>query len=163
MKKQIKLAANNKKAYTVEPVALIFNEDNYYMMAYSSRHPDNTASYRIDRMDHVELLEDSTLSKEAIAYIDKASDFTEQAFKMFGGKTEEVVLQFSKELNGPFFDKFGENSPISTLNKNTCIAQVNVQISPTFFGWLAQFGDKMTLVSPAGIREQYRQHIASIN
>ena len=155
--------SGEKKTYTVEPVALIFNEDNYYMMAYSSRHPDNTASYRIDRMDHVELLEDSTLSKEAIAYIDKASDFTEQAFKMFGGKTEEVVLQFSKELNGPFFDKFGENSPISTLNKNTSIAQVNVQISPTFFGWLAQFGDKMTLVSPAGIREQYRQHIASIN
>ena len=73
------------------------------------------------------------------------------------------MLQFSKELIGPFFDKFGENAPITTLNKNTCIAQVNVQISPTFFGWLAQFGDKMTLVSPAGIREQYRQHIASIN
>ena len=33
--------------YVVEPVALVFNEDNYYLVAYSSRY-DNTANYRID-------------------------------------------------------------------------------------------------------------------
>ena len=44
------------KLYEVEPVALIFNEDNYYLMAYSERHPGTTASYRVDRMDHVEVI-----------------------------------------------------------------------------------------------------------
>ena len=38
----------DRKRYRVEPVALVFNEDNYYLMAYSSKHPDSTANYRID-------------------------------------------------------------------------------------------------------------------
>ena len=40
-----------KKRYYVEPVAMVMSEDNYYLMTYSSRHPDKTANYRLDRMD----------------------------------------------------------------------------------------------------------------
>ena len=126
----------DKKRYYVEPVALIFNEDNYYLMAYSSRHPEGTASYRIDRMDHVEVVEESVLSDEAIAKIDGVAEFTEQAFKMFSGELKDVVIQFSKELIGPVFDKFGEDTPMMAVNDNTCAATVHVQISPTFLGGL---------------------------
>ena len=52
-------AAGRKKRYYVEPVALIFNEDNYYLMGYMARHPGKTASYRIDRIDHIEVVEES--------------------------------------------------------------------------------------------------------
>ena len=55
------------KRYYVEPVALVFNEDNYYLVTYSSRHPDKTANYRVDRMEHVEVVEESVLSDEATA------------------------------------------------------------------------------------------------
>lgn len=159
-RKFVTTEGGEKKLYTVEPVALIFNEDNYYMMAYSSRHPDGTASYRIDRMDHVEVVEDSKLSRAAIREISKVSDFTAQAFKMYGGDTEEVTLKFSNELIGPVFDKFGEDTPLTRADEHSCIATVQVQVSPTFFGWLAQFGGKMQLVSPAHILEQYQKHIA---
>lgn len=60
----------SKKRYYVEPVALIFNEDNYYLMAYSSKHPDSTANYRIDRIDHLTVVEESVMSDEAVARID---------------------------------------------------------------------------------------------
>ncbi len=152
----------DKKRYYVEPVALIFNEDNYYLMAYSSRHPDKTASYRIDRMDHVEVVEESVLSDEAIAKIDGVAEFTEQAFKMFSGELEDVVIQFSKELIGPVFDKFGEDTPMMAVNETTCAATVHVQISPTFFGWMAQFGGSMRVISPDSVIEKYKQHVASI-
>lgn len=152
----------SKKQYCVEPVALIFNEDNYYLMAYSSRHPEGTASYRIDRMDHVEVVEESVLSEEAIAKIDGVAEFTEQAFKMFSGEQKDVTIQFSKDLIGPVFDKFGEDTPVMPVNENTCAATVHVQISPTFFGWLAQFGNKMRIISPDEVIEEYREHIKSI-
>lgn len=152
----------NKKRYYVEPVALIFNEDNYYLMAYSSRHPEGTASYRIDRMDHVEVVEESVLSNEAIAKIDGVAEFTEQAFKMFSGELADVVIQFSKELIGPVFDKFGEGTPMMVVNDTTCAATVHVQISPTFFGWLAQFGNKMRIISPAEVMDQYSNHMRQI-
>ena len=46
---------NGHHHYVVEPIALIFNEDNYYLMVYSSRH-NGTANYRVDRMDAVEII-----------------------------------------------------------------------------------------------------------
>ena len=152
----------DKKRYYVEPVALIFNEDNYYLMAYSSRHPEKTASYRIDRIDHLEVVEESVLSDEALAQINGVAEFTEQAFKMYGGEAEDVVLQFDRKLVEPVFDKFGEATPMMTVNDNTCAATVHVQISPTFFGWLAQFGNKMHIISPANVIGQYQEHIKNI-
>lgn len=151
-----------KKRYYVEPVALVFNEDNYYLMGYMARHPGKTANYRIDRIDHIEVVEESVLSDEALEKINTVAEFTEQAFKMFGGELEEVALQFDKTLVGPVFDKFGEGTPMMTANDTTCAATVHVQISPTFFGWLAQFGNKMHVISPANVIEQFKEHIKQI-
>ena len=158
----VKTSTGEKKRYYVEPVALIFHEDNYYLMAYSSKHPESTASYRIDRIDRLEVVEESTLSDEAIAKIDSVAEFTEQAFKMYGGELEDVVLQFDRSLVDPVFDKFGENTPMMRVNDTTCAATVHVQISPTFFGWLAQFGSRMRIISPDGVIAQYREHINDI-
>lgn len=152
-------ASGKKKRYYIEPVALIFNEDNYYMMGYNSRHPGTTANYRIDRIDHVEVVEDSFLSDEAIANIEGVASYTKQAFKMFGGEQEEVVLHFSKGLIEPVFDKFGEDTQMVVVNSDTISATVFVQVSPTFFGWLAQFGDNMQIVSPDKVIAQYKKHI----
>lgn len=148
-----------KKRYYVEPVALIFNEDNYYLMGYMARHPGKTASYRIDRIDHIEVVEESVLSDEALEKIDSVAKFTEQAFKMFSGELEEVTLQFDKSLIGPVFDKFGEITPIVIADDNTCQATVHVQVSPTFFGWLAQFSNKMKIVAPNELRQRYKAHL----
>ena len=155
-------AGGSKKTYNVEPVALVFNEDNYYLMAYSSRHPGRTANYRVDRMDRVEIVEESTLSEEAVARIDSVADFTEQAFKMYGGETEEVVLRFDRTLVEPVFDKFGEDTAITLVDELACEATVRVQISPTFFGWLAQFGGKMKIVKPKKVLEWYSKNIKEI-
>ncbi len=158
----VKTGTGEKKRYYVEPVALIFHEDNYYLMAYSSKHPESTASYRIDRIDRLEVVEESTLSDEAIAKIDSVAEFTEQAFKMYGGELEDVVLQFDRSLVDPVFDKFGENTPMMRVNDTTCAATVHVQISPTFFGWLAQFGNRMKVLTPDKVVDQYKKHIKGI-
>ena len=152
----------SKKRYYVEPVALIFNEDNYYLMAYSSKHPDSTANYRIDRIDHLTVVEESVMSNEAAARIDGVAEYTEQVFKMFSGELEDVVIQFSKQLIGPVFDKFGEDTPMMSVNDTTCAATVHVQISPPFFGWLAQFGSRMRVISPGSVIRQYQDHIKTI-
>ena len=48
------------------------------------------------------------------------------------------------------------------VNETACVATVHVQISPTFFGWLAQFGNKMHVISPANVIEQFKEHIKDI-
>ena len=129
--------------YVVEPIALVFNEDNYYLMVYSAKH-DSVGTYRIDRMEAVELIEDK-ISEKAVALRCTMDDHTEQTFKMFGGPTEDVILRFPPRLVGPVYDKFGEDTPMMRSGENI-IATVKVQVSPTFHGWVCQFGGEMKVL-----------------
>lgn len=140
--------------YVVEPVALVFNEDNYYLMCYSSRH-DSTSNYRIDRMDGVKIIEEPCCER-AISLRDEVAAYTEQAFKMFRGNPEDVVLEFNRSLIGSVYDKFGESVKMMPSGENKIIATVKVQISPTFWGWLFQFGRDMRVISPANVVEEYQ-------
>ena len=146
--------------YVVEPVALVFNEDNYYLTCYSSRH-DSTSNYRIDRMDSVQILDDPCCEK-AIALRNQVAEYTEQAFKMFGGQTEDIVLEFDHTLIGVVYDRFGEATQMMNTSDTKCIASVKVQISPVFWGWLFQFAGQMDIISPAYIQREYQARALSI-
>lgn len=142
--------------YVVEPVALVFNEDNYYLTCYSSRH-DSTSNYRVDRMDGVQVIAENCCEK-AVSLRDEVAAYTEQAFKMFGGRQEDVVLEFDRSLIGVVYDKFGEGVKMIPAGNNTCIATVKVRISPVFWGWLFQLAGQMKLISPANLMEEYQNH-----
>jgi len=141
--------------YVVEPIALVFNEDNYYLISYSARH-DGTANYRVDRMEAVEVIEEDICEK-AISLRDSVSGYTEQAFKMYGGEAVEVVLEFNDILIGAVHDKFGEEMKMVRTGEHTITCAVRVQISPTFWGWLFQFGKQMNILSPVGVINEYKQ------
>mgnify|MGYP000351531987 CR=1 FL=1 len=146
--------------YVVEPIALVFNEDNYYLMVYSARH-DGTANYRVDRMDHVEII-DEDISEKALAMRDGLDCYTEQVFKMYGGQPVDVVLEFDAKLIGVVYDKFGEDTKMIRSGEN-CIATVKVQISPVFWGWLFQFAGQMKVLSPDSVIADYKKHAAMLD
>lgn len=143
--------------YVVEPVALVFNEDNYYLTCYSSRH-DSTSNYRVDRMDGVKIIEESCCEK-AVALRDQVASYTEQAFKMFSGQLEDVVLEFERGVIGAVYDKFGESVHMMPNGDNHIVATVKVRISPTFWGWIFQFGKHMRILSPAHVVAEYDQKL----
>lgn len=147
--------------YVVEPIALVFNEDNYYLTCYSSRH-DSTSNYRVDRMDGVRMIDDPCCEK-AIALRNEVAAYTEQAFKMFGGQLEDIVLEFDRSLIGAVYDKFGEHSKMMPSGENKILATVKVQISPVFWGWLFQFAGQMKVLSPASVVAAYAQHTATLD
>lgn len=146
--------------YVVEPIALVFNEDNYYLLCYSSRH-DSTSSYRLDRMDAVEII-DKPCCEKAVALREEVATYTEQAFKMFGGQLEDVVLEFHRSLIGVVYDKFGESVKMLPSGENKCIATVKVRISPTFWGWIFQFGAQMQILSPGRATNEYQNKLNAL-
>lgn len=156
-----KVYRNGHHHYVVEPIALVFNEDNYYMVCYSARH-DNTANYRVDRMDAVEVI-DEDICKKALELRQSVAGYTEQAFKMYGGQPVQITLQFSNKLIGAVYDRFGEGTKMIPIGDEDCAATVMVQISPTFWGWIFQFGKLMRIISPDGIIEQYKEKIREID
>ena len=150
------------RRYRVEPVALILSEDNYYLMAFNARHPEDTTNYRVDRMDRVDVLEDYAISEEALAKKKNVAKYTAQAFRMHSGELAKVKLVFKKYLIAPNVDKFGESIKIKPLEDDYCTATVDVIVSKTFFGWLAQFGPDIRIEKPERVREQYIEHLAVI-
>lgn len=139
--------------YVVEPVALVFHEDNYYVVVYSAKH-DSTANYRIDRMDSVEII-DEPVSQKALTLRNEVAGYTERVFKMYGGQSVDLVIEFDDKLIGAVYDKFGENTKMIRTHEHGCVATVKVQISPTFWGWLFQFGKQMRILSPANLIDEY--------
>ena len=146
--------------YVVEPVALVFNEDNYYLIVYSEKH-DGTANYRVDRIDGVEIIDDP-ISGKARTLRRKVARYTEEAFKMFNGQPETVTLRFSDKLIGPVLDKFGEDTKMTRIDDHTIEATVQVRIAPTFWGWIFQFGTDMDIVEPEALKEEYKNKAAAL-
>ena len=112
-------------------------------------------------MDGVKIIEEPCCQK-AIALRDEVAAYTEQAFKMFGGQLEDVVLEFDRSLIGAVCDKFGERVKMMSSGEHKIIATVKVRVSPTFWGWLCQFRRDMKIISPENLSKQYIEHIASI-
>ena len=59
-------------------------------------------------------------------------------------------------------DAFGSKTMIMPLDEDHFTANVYVEVSPTFFAWLANFGDKIEIVNPPSIREEMKQFIEKI-
>ena len=146
--------------YVVEPIALVFNEDNYYMLCYSSRH-QKTSTYRLDRMEAVQML-DEGISDTALALKNEIGPYTEQVFKMYAGEAVDIVIEFNDNLIGVVFDKFGERTNMMRCGEHRCVATVKVQISPVFWGWLFQFAGEMKLLSPDHLIDEYKARAKAI-
>ena len=141
-----KVYRKNKWRYTVEPLALIYNEDNYYLMTYHT-HLKNIVNYRVDRMDSVKVLtKDICEEARALMTAKSFSEYTEQMFKMYNGEQQALTLSFDDRIMGAVYDKFGEDAKIRRVDENTCELDVMVRRSPTFDAWVYQFGDKMKIV-----------------
>ena len=82
---------------------------------------------------------------------------------MYGGPTENAVLQFPDKFIGVVFDQFGEDTQMIRQDDNTCVATVKVQKSPTFWGWLFTLGSEMKILSPAPLVKEWNERLASFS
>lgn len=78
--------------YHVEPLTLVYDDNNYYMLTYSAKY-DHITPYRVDRMDQVRV-EETPVSDLALDKKEAGTIAFEQAFRMYMGKTQSVTLEF---------------------------------------------------------------------
>lgn len=152
---------HNGEFYFVEPIAMIYNEDHYYLLCYDSDNIDKKATYRLDRITDAKIAKTSlsAKAKEAADSTDMA-EYTEQVFRMFGGEKERVSIQFKPEILGNIFDKFGTDCTFSRMNGNL-ILTTEVELSPTFYGWYLQFAitNQMKIISPKSVIDDLEEKL----
>jgi len=137
---------NDGNRYEVSPLATIYTENNYYLIAYYEKYL-NISNFRIDRMNQVNKEDKVIIENETINNFD-INKHRKQAFCMFTGEEIKVALQFDKSLIDVIFDKFGEKTKLTAIGNDIFSVAVNVQLSPMFYGWCCGFGNKLKLISP---------------
>lgn len=155
--KKQKIYHHNQNYYIISPITLQYSNDQYYLVGCcdNDENPDKLIHYRLDRMEKVELL-DVPIDAFANVSAEKLEKYPRQIFSMYGGEFELVTLEFRDNLIGVIYDKFGEDVNIHRIKDSICSVTVEVQISPTFFGWVFQFAEDMKIIKPVSLVNEYR-------
>ena len=156
-KKQLK---HGGERYTVSPFQLIWENDNYYLACYCYKH-EKICRYRVDRMTGVEVLDRKR--KKLTEEEDKELKDQRSVYRMYGGIEEQVRIQFDNSLINVVIDRFGERVICHPNSENSFYVNVDVQISPTFWGWLFQFGKKAKILAPAYVATMAQKHLEEIS
>ena len=141
--------------HTVEPIALVYNNDKYYLTCYNPV-ADKNYNYRLDRIEWVEILKEK-ISKNAIIRSRSVAKYNAQVFKMYGGETAKVTLAFDAWMIDYIYEKFGIDTKIQSCEDGSFTANVEVQFSPTFWGWLFQFTEQMRITAPEWACDEYTE------
>lgn len=148
------------KRYVVNPLVMVWNKDNYYLISYYDNH-EGTVTYRIDRMENVQVEETDLVEKAEFADFD-IEKYRTQVFSMFGGELRHVDLQFVPEMLGDIYDKFGEDVKVKENTDGTYIVRVPIQISPNFFSWVVGSRGKVRILRPCEVCKQFDKFVQKI-
>ncbi len=146
----------------VSPFALIWVDQNYYLLAYDAS-AGAMRHFRVDRMTRITRLPGPREGKALFEKTDM-STYTTKVFNMFTGEERAVRLRFASRLVDPVIDRFGESAILIPDGDAHFTVTVNVVVSPQFYAWLAPFGQDAEILSPADVREgmvrQFRDILA---
>ena len=148
------------KKHVVSPFALIWVDQNYYLLGYNHEYQE-MRPFRVDRMTAVTTITGPRQGKNDFEKIDIAT-FTTKVFHMYTGEIKLVQMRFQKFLVDAVIDRFGEDVMISPDGEDTFTVSTEVAISPQFYGWLAGFGKNVEILAPESVREGMAEHIQQI-
>ena len=158
---------NKKQEYIVSPWALIYTDDNYYLLAY---HKGIIKHFRVDRMESVALrtVEQNGLNvvvpREGKEAFDKEdmSYYTNYTFSMYGGEVRKVEMVFQNRMLNTVIDRFGKDVMAYPVNKDHFKITVPVAVSQQFYGWVFGLGKSVRIVGPEDVKEGMKKALADI-
>ena len=136
--------------YTESPVALSWDDENYYLITYKEKYNSYT-HYRVDKMEAITITEQNRVLGEKPFDL---SDYSKTMFQMFGGEETDVTIQFESHLASVVFDRFGTDIHIRKTDGNHFICKLKVAVSPQFLSWVMSFGNKAEVISPTSVQKQ---------
>ena len=139
--------------YKLDPYALEWKNDHYYLIGYSHKH-QGMAHFRVDRLSGVEILDSTFISQ---ADFDVA-DYTNKMIDMFAvGHTAIVKLLCENRLMKTIIDHYGESVPTHPYDADHFVAEIEVNPSGTFYGWIFKFMGGIKILAPKECVEEMKR------
>ncbi len=146
--------------YEVSPFALMWDDENYYMLAWDSD-SGSMKHYRVDKMLEITALDRVREGKEAFAAVDMSA-YSKKIFGMFTGQDRQVKLRFKNHLAGAVRDRFGSDVILIPDDEDHFTVTLELAISPQFYAWTFGFGTDAEILSPEDIRAAASENTKSI-
>lgn len=154
-----KVFRRNGGRYTVSPYGLIWNNDNYYLVAYDSEHCQ-MRHYRVDKMAEITVTRLPREGTDEYPAFDIAA-YGQKHFGMYSGEEMTVTLRAKSAMAGVVLDRFGLDVILIPDGSDYFTVSIPLVLSPQFFGWLFALEPDVTLTAPARAVEAYRQKLRS--
>ena len=147
------------KRYVVSPYGLIWNSENYYLVAFDHSHRE-MRHYRVDKMSEIVV---TCLEREGRdQYPDfQLAEYGQKHFGMYSGQEMKVTLRGRRDKASLVWDRFGQDIIMVPDGEEHFTVTLPVVVSPQFFGWLLGLDGSVTLVGPKEAVNLYRRRLAA--
>jgi len=152
-----KVFRHNGKTYLVRPYGLIWNSENYYLVALEEE-SGQIRHYRVDKMSSIAVT-DQTFDLGGTSF-DLAS-YGQKHFGMYHGPEVTVTLRAENRMSSVIFDRFGQEVMPIPDGPDHFTVQIPLVLSPQFFGWLFGLEEGVQLIAPEQAVQAYRQRLAA--
>ena len=147
-----------KKTYSASPYALLWGDNNYYLLAYES---GKMKHFRVDKMDGIDIVRTKREGKEVFKDM-KLNERSLRMFSMFSGKVQKVKIRFSNHLANVVIDRFGRDVVMVPDDEKHFTIHTDIEVSPQFFGWLCGLGRGARILAPAEVVEEMGNYVKGI-
>lgn len=148
------------KNYIVDPIALEFQSENYYLIAWD--HADEKIkNFRADKIQDVKIIS-LDITEENRKMSSNITRYNKKTFNMFSGREVSLTMKFHIDCLSAVVDKFGQKVNIIESDEDYFVISENVAVSPTFYGWLVYFGDMVEIIEPKEETENFTEYIENI-
>ena len=147
------------KRYMVSPYGLIWNSENYYLVAFDHTHRE-LRHYRVDKMAEIAV---TCLEREGQdRYPDfQLAEYGQKHFGMYSGPEVKVTLRGRRDKAGLVWDRFGQDVILVPDGEDHFTVTLPVVVSPQFFGWLMGLDGAVTLTGPREAVCAYRRRLSA--
>ena len=143
---------HNDMLYQVSPQFLVWDDENYYLVALTDE--GETRHYRVDKMS--DILPTGVPADHGD--IDPAL-YTNSLFGMYSGERCSVRLLFRNDMAGVAIDRFGKDVIFARYDDDHFTVNVDVTVSPQFFGWLFGLNGGAVILAPEDVRQQMKDYL----
>lgn len=156
-----KIFRHGGKLYSVSPLALIWDDENYYLVAFDSDEK-KVKHYRVDKIEKISVTEEIREGTEEFSEFDTAL-YSKGVFGMFGGKAEFVSLLCDNSLAGVIIDRFGNEQVLIKRSDDKFEISVKVVLSPQFYSWVFGFSGRIKILSPQKACDEFAGQLKTVS
>lgn len=140
--------------YDVEPYALIWQNDYYYLIGYYQK-TDEIRHYRLDRIRNISIRDQTFTVQQGF----DLQNYVNQSFLMFAGEDIRIKIKFHHSLVNVVLDRFGHEAAIKNIDDNYFVLKTKAKLSDGLINWVLTWGNKAEVLSPDYLVDQMKEKI----